>query len=419
MKSNQTSSATTHISQGNNINIVQDLYEMMMMLKQKVNNLEKENSNLHIQLYQLNKTDNSKFLKLNGQIIYLNNIINEQKNQLFQQKNQLFQQKNQLFQLENYANQQKNYSFKLKSQIKQIQEDNINEKKLAEIKYTKRFNDIEKMILKLEKNYSIMNNEISSYKTNKELLNLILGLLKKIIGDITTLSENKNINTSTIEEIKKKLNKIETKIEEYSKRINDNNLSDIMFVGLNNLIKKIDEIKMQFNYEIKFLEDEIKVLKKKYNEIQRIFISRKVIKIIIKYIIMNCIKYFTMENNSCMLNYLEVKYSQLNSDDVMDIINSLIIKNRQINSTMHMEGGIDKIIEILNSFGNRITFGDLINFINIDNGTKENIKTIMKIAEMDEINIYYDITGFDPELKEMLIDLQKNLNPFIVNNNNN
>ena len=134
---------------------------------------------------------------------------------------------------------------------------------------------------------------------------------------------------------------------------------------------------------------------------------------------MNCIKYFTMENNSCMLNYLEVKYSQLNSDDVIDIINSLIIKNRQINSTMHMEGGIDKIIEILNSFGNRITFGDLINFINIDNGTKENIKTIMKIAEMDEINIYYDITGFDPELKEMLIDLQKNLNPFIVNNNNN
>ena len=114
-----------------------------------------------------------------------------------------------------------------------------------------------------------MNNEISSYKTNKELLNLILGLLKKIIGDITTLSENKNINTSTIEEIKKKLNKIETKIEEYSKRINDNNLSDIMFVGLNNLIKKIDEIKIQFNYEIKFLEDEIKVLKKnimKYKE---------------------------------------------------------------------------------------------------------------------------------------------------------
>ena len=35
---------------------------------------------------------------------------------------------------------------------------------------------------------------------------------------------------------------------------------------------------------------------------------------------MNCIKYFTMENNSCMLNYLEVKYSQLNLDDVMDII---------------------------------------------------------------------------------------------------
>ena len=41
-----------------------------------------------------------------------------------------------------------------------------------------------------------------------------------------------------------------------------------MFVGLNNLIKKLDEIKMQFNYEMKYLEDEIEILKNimKYKE---------------------------------------------------------------------------------------------------------------------------------------------------------
>ena len=282
MKSKKTSSAVTHNARGNNINIGQDLYEMMLMLNQKVKNLEKENqkhkidsSNLQNKIYQLSKTLNSKLLKLNNQIIYLNNILNEQENQLFQQENQLFQQENQLFQLENNIIQQenqifqlKNYTYKLGSQIEQIQEDNRNQKKLTEIKYEKRFSDIEKNILNLEKKYQIMNREISSYKTNKDLLNLILGLLKKIINDIKSLNENKNINTSIIEEIKKKVNKIETKVEEYSKRINDNNLSDNMFVGLNNLIKKLDEIKMQFNYEMKYLEDEIEILKNimKYKE---------------------------------------------------------------------------------------------------------------------------------------------------------
>ena len=427
MNSNHNSSATTYISQGNNINIGQDLYEMVLMLNQKINTLENEckknkveNSNLHKQMYQLNKAGISKFSKLNNQIVHLNNIIKEQKNQIFQQENQIFQLKNHTVQQENQIIQLKNHTFKLKSQIRQIQEDTRNEKKITEIKYKNRFNDIEKIITNLEQNYSIINREVSSYRTSKELLNTILCLLQKIINDISSLYKIQNINIADNDELRKKLKEIEAKVEEYSKRINDNDLSNIMFVGLNNLIKKLDEIKNQFNVQIKNLEYEIKILKQKYKEIQKIFISRKLIKIIIKYIIMNCIKYFTMEDKSCKLNYLEVKYSQLNSEDVMNIINSLIVKNRQINLTMLMEGGIDKKIELLYSLGNTMTLCDLIDIIDIDNKTKENIKTIMEISKLNDINIYYDIIGIDPELKEMLIELQKNINhQFIVNSNNN
>ena len=127
---------------------------------------------------------------------------------------------------------------------------------------------------------------------------------------------------------------------------------------------------------------------------------------------MKSIKLFSNENNSCMINNLQVKYSQLNSKKVMDIINSLILKKRKINSAMHMDGGIDKIIELLNSYGHSINLDDLIVLIDIDNETKEKIKKIIKIikiTKMNKINIYFDIIRNNLELKEMLVDLQENL----------
>ena len=182
-----------------------------------------------------------------------------------------------------------------------------------------------------------------------------------------------------------------------------------MLDRVNNLIKQLEEIKRFLNLQIKPLEDEIKLLRIKYKEIQRVLISRKVIKIIIKYIIINSVKFFTMEDNTCLLNNLQVKNSKLNSKKVMDIINSLIVKNKKINSKVHIVGGIDKIIELLYSFGNLITLGDLIELIDLDNETKKKIKKIIETEQMDHINIYYDIIGNDPELKEMLVDLKEKL----------
>ena len=125
-------------------------------------------------------------------------------------------------------------------------------------------------------------------------------------------------------------------------------------------------------------------------------ISTKLIKIIIKYIILNCVKFFTMEGTSCLQNNLQAKFSGLNSMKVMHAINSLIRKNRKISSTILMDRAIDKIFEILYSLGNRITLGDLIEQINIDNETKENIRKIVEITKRNQINFYYDIIGNVP-----------------------
>ena len=242
------------------------------------------------------------------------------------------------------------------------------------------------------------------------MINSILILLKVIIKDIEALYEKQNVNEKDFEEINEKINRIESKVAKFSIIINDNYLSNfnVVFAEIEKVIKDLDKIKIKFNIEIKYLEKEIVELKRKYKELQKILIPRKIIKIIIKYIIIYCIKYFTMEDNSCKLNDLTIKYSQLNSNKVKEIINSLIVKNRQLNKTIHLEGGIDKIIELLNEYGNKITFSDLINIIDFDHKTRKYIKKIMEIANISNLNIYYDIISAYPELKEMLLYLQEN-----------
>lgn len=169
-----------------------------------------------------------------------------------------------------------------------------------------------------------------------------------------------------------------------------------MIDRVNVLIKKLDEIQNILHFQIKPLQDEINQLKKNYKEIHELLISTKLIKIIIKYFILNGVKFFTMEGTSCLPNNLQVKCSGLDSMKVMHAINSLTRKNRKIISTIHMDGAIDKIIEILYSLGNRITLGDLIEQINIDNETKENIRKNVEITKINQINIYYDIIGNVP-----------------------
>ena len=423
MESRQTSSASTHNIHQNNGNFNQvDLHQMILIMSQKINNLEnerKENQELKGKVTQMNRAIiymNNQMAQekrqTNSKLFQLNNKIGQQNNEIIYLNGIVAQQRNKIIYLNNKVNQQNNQINQQNNKINQMEENFRNERILSEIKYEKRFKYIENSILNLEDNYSIINKEISSFKIIEDMINSILILLKVIIKDIEALYEKQNVNEKDFEEINEKINRIESKVAKFSIIINDNYLSNfnVVFAEIEKVIKDLDKIKIKFNIEIKYLEKEIVELKRKYKELQKILISRKIIKIIIKYIIIYCIKYFTMEDNSCKLNDLTIKYSQLNSNKVKEIINSLIVKNRQLNKTIHLEGGIDKIIELLNEYGNKITFSDLINIIDFDHKTRKYIKKIMEITNISNLNIYYDIIGADPELKEMLLYLQEKIN---------
>ena len=73
------------------------------------------------------------------------------------------------------------------------------------------------------------------------------------------------------------------------------------------LINEINPINFKFNGEIKILEKQVQDLSQKNKELQLIIISRKVVKIILKYIISNCLLSFTLENKSNYLSSIILK----------------------------------------------------------------------------------------------------------------
>ena len=423
MDSKQTSSLSTHNTPQNNRNSNQDdLYQIILAMNQKINNLEKDRKknednfaqiimsmeNQMLQDKAKHKNDiiylNNNIINLNNNIIYLNNILTGQKNQLNEQENQINEQKNQI----NYLNYK---LFQQNKLINQIQANSKNDHILFEIKYEQKFKELEKLILNLEKNYSISNKEITSFKIVKDMISSILSLLEVIMKEIESLYKKQKINEKDYQETNDKISSIISQVSEYSKKINDLYIPNfnIIFEQFENLQKQINKINNTFNYRIKNLEKDIEELKRKNMELQRIIISRKLIKIIIKYIIKYCVKNFTLENNSCKLNYLEMKYTELNSENVKEVINFLISKNSQINLQLHLVGGVDKIIKLLNSYGKYITFYDLLEIINLGDSKKKIIRKMMEIANISNINIYYDIIALDIELKEMLVELQNEI----------
>ena len=446
---------STNFSQGG-------LYQLLLSMNQKINNIEEDKKKNEDKVTQMNamiismknqmfqeeskhkneinylnfkmlqeedKHKNDKIYLNNilaeqkNHIIYLNNILAEQKNQINYLNSKMLQEedkhKNDIIYLNNILAEQKNQInylnykiFQGNKQINQIQANNKNEKILFELKYEQKFKEIEDLILNLEKNYSNVIKEISSFKIVKEMVSSILSLLEEIIKEIRALYEKQKINEKNYQETNDKISTIVSEVSKLSEKINNNyepNFNSILS-HIENLLNQIEEMNKKYNYRIKNLENEVDQLKKKNIELQKIIISRKLIKIIIKYIIIYSIKNFTLENNSCKLNNLEMKYSQLNREEVKEIINFLIAKNREINFKLHMEGGIDKIIELLNSYGTKITFNDLLDIMQFDDNRSKLIKKIMEITNLSNLNIYYDIVGADTELKEMLLELQNELN---------
>ena len=86
------------------------------------------------------------------------------------------------------------------------------------------------------------------------------------------------------------------------------------------------------------LEKQVQDLSQK---LQLIIIYRKLVKIILKYIISTCLLSFTRENKSNNLKSLVLKeFTPFKQKDVINTLNKLIEKNRSSNEVMLIEGVI-------------------------------------------------------------------------------
>ena len=279
-----------------------------------------------------------------------------------------------------------------------------------------RFKLVNKEISDLKTNYSNLNKEISNIKSSEELLNSIIPLLKNLSNNLTSFNEK--TNSIEIMALKRRVEDIESKIIEFlEENIILKERIGTLCQQISLLIKEINTINSKFNGEIINLEKQVQDLSKKNKELQLIIISRKLVKIILKYIISNCLLSFTRENKSNNLKSLELKeFTPFKQEDVINTINKLIEKNRSSNEVMHIEGAIYNNLEILKGYGREIFLKDLIEMLNVDNKVKFSLKEIINYFKIADINVYNDIIYFDQEMTEMLNDLQSKLQNNYINN---
>ena len=192
-----------------------------------------------------------------------------------------------------------------------------------------RFKLIRKEISDLKTNYSNLNQEISNIKSSEELIN-IKALLRNLSNNLT--SSNEKNNSIEIMTLKKREENSESKIIEFLK---DN--TTLKRKNWNFYVNKF-LCNSKFNGEIRMLEKQVQDLSQK---LQLIIIYRKLVKIILKYIISTCLLSFTRENKSNNLKSLVLKeFTPFKQKDVINTLNKLIEKNRSSNEVMLIEGVI-------------------------------------------------------------------------------
>ena len=325
--------------------------------------------------------------------------------------------KRRMFNQENKHNlEMKNLINKFQNQETMLREEIRVQAITSQAQMENRFKLVNKEISDLKTNYSNLNQEISNIKSSEELLNSIKPLLKNLSNNLISFYEKNNSIEIMI--LKKRVDDMKSKIIEFLK--DNTTLKErigTLCQQISLLIKEINTINYKFNGEIIMLGKQVQDLSQKNKELQLIIISRKLVKIILKYIISNCLLSFTRENKSNNLKSLVLKaLAPFKQEDVINTLNELIEKNRNTNEVMHIEEDIYNNLEILKGYGREIFLKDLIEMLNVDNKVKISLNTIANYFKIADINVYNDIIYFDPEMTEMLNDLQSKLQNNYSNN---
>ena len=161
--------------------------------------------------------------------------------------------------------------------------------------------------------------------------------------------------------------------------------------------------------EIGRLKKEIDVLKKRIKELQDIIISRKIIKIILKKIIINCFESYSFAKEDKKYYIKDVKLKKKEYNGMVKVVNNLINTIYKENKIIHIEGAINRIIDILNT---ETTYGDLLNICEtiLEKNDLSKIKQLFKDKIITFENCYPEIIEDDLEMKKILEEFSKKNN---------
>ena len=154
--------------------------------------------------------------------------------------------------------------------------------------------------------------------------------------------------------------------------------------------------------EISRLEKEVKELKERINELQSLFVGRKLIKIILKIIIEYCFQNYSAEGTTIQVKGLkDEKYIPYTK-----IANNLIEIILKKNKIIHIDGEINKIIDIIND---KTTYGDILNLVkdSLKKNDFQNILDLLKEKSLFNQICEDQIIGKDEDLNT-IINKQKN-----------
>jgi len=269
-----------------------------------------------------------------------------------------------------------------------------------------------------EKNYNVqMLKMIQEFKTKENNLNTKIDIIKNDNKALNKKLEGMEIEMNNLrafaQRIIKKLNEMDEAVKSINiPLINNENLrtqiellkQKLKFLEENLCQLKNDVVQKNQNNikEISRLEKEVKELKERINELQSLFVGRKLIKIILKIIIEYCFQNYSAEGTTIQVKGLkDKKYIPY-----IKIANNLIEIVLKKNKIIHINGEINKIIDIIND---KTTYGDILNLVkdSLKKNDFQNILDLLKEKSLFNQICEDQIIGKDEDLNT-IINKQKN-----------
>jgi len=370
----------------NNLNLIQVLTEM----KKEMQELKTKENNYNIQMSKMNKEIQEFKTKENNNNIQRLKMIKEIQELKTKENNYNIQMFKMIQEIQELKTKENNYNIQMFKMLKEIQE-----LKTKENNYNIQ---MFKMIQKFKTKENNLNTQIDIIKNDKKALNEKFEGMKIEMNNLRAFDER----------IIKKFNEMDEAVKSINiPLINNENLSkqiELLKQKLKFLEENLCQLKNDVNEknqnnikEISRLKKEIQELKERINELQNLFVGRKLIKIILKIIIEYCFQNYSATGTTINVQRLKnEKYVPYKK-----IANNLIEIILKKNKIIHIDGEINKIIDIIND---KTTYGDILNLVkdSLKQNDFQNILDLLKENLLLNEICKDDIIGTDQDLYDII-----------------